>query len=484
MAPDNKPEAADVASLWGDLVRYSRPECDLLNWACGVLSFWSDIQSWLQPQLQGLIKKPVQHDVLLSCRQKGQTAVEEFVCGENGAIIGRDAHSQILLANASVSRKHAQISMRGMSYVVEDLGSAVGTLLNGIRLSEPQRLKTGDQLTIFPFTFDIEIRRRWLPEDRFRFYPVAPNRTNSLACLHARSSAWPVRIDPFEEAAFIAFENSLLEELRGRVPTEAEGDQEGASTDCNSALVQRLVAPVIARLQTRMPFPCVVRLDEQQLTTLPREPEPGFGLGLVMELSGVRGYVRIFVPDTLLERLRAECPALSGIGNSAEMSWAVQICLGSTSVTCRELAGLEITDVILVDPAPILRLPHWDYRGWTGRLESLAPLRLVIKSYEERSVLMSSQDVPADPARAPEQGEGEGSIPKELVDNLPVTVHVVLTEREFKLSELSSLRTGAILELDRSRTDPVSLAANGRILAKGELVEVEGRLGVRILSWV
>ena len=40
------------------------------------------------------------------------------------------------------------------------------------------------------------------------------------------------------------------------------------------------------------------------------------------------------------------------------------------------------------------------------------------------------------------------------------------------------------MELGRSPAEPVDLVVNGRLLAKGELVEIEGALGVKILSLV
>jgi flagellar motor switch/type III secretory pathway protein FliN len=39
------------------------------------------------------------------------------------------------------------------------------------------------------------------------------------------------------------------------------------------------------------------------------------------------------------------------------------------------------------------------------------------------------------------------------------------------------------VELDGGRTDPVRLMVNGKILGEGELVEIEGSLGVKVLRW-
>ena len=66
---------------------------------------------------------------------------------------------------------------------------------------------------------------------------------------------------------------------------------------------------------------------------------------------------------------------------------------------------------------------------------------------------------------------------------LPVRVHIVLSQLEMSLAELNQLRPGSIVELDREKSESVQLAVNGKIAGTGELVEIEGRLGVRISNW-
>ena len=67
--------------------------------------------------------------------------------------------------------------------------------------------------------------------------------------------------------------------------------------------------------------------------------------------------------------------------------------------------------------------------------------------------------------------------------NLPVRVQVVVDEHELTLAQAETLAPGAVLDLNRDPRDPVRLAVNGRVVGTGELVEVEGRLGVKILAW-
>ncbi|MCX7682101.1 MAG: FHA domain-containing protein [Anaerolineae bacterium] len=59
-----------------------------------------------------------------------------------------------------VSRHHCKIHQRGSSYLVEDVGSANGTFLNGQRLTPylPHVLKNGDKLQLGRLTLEVIIR--------------------------------------------------------------------------------------------------------------------------------------------------------------------------------------------------------------------------------------------------------------------------------------------------------------------------------------
>ena len=79
----------------------------------------------------------------------------------------------------------------------------------------------------------------------------------------------------------------------------------------------------------------------------------------------------------------------------------------------------------------------------------------------------------------------ESSVVKDLLDlspDLAVQVTVVLSRREATVRDLLGLRMGQVVELDKSPTDAVDIVAGGKIIGKGELVDVEGKLGIRILK--
>ena len=63
---------------------------------------------------------------------------------------------------------------------------------------------------------------------------------------------------------------------------------------------------------------------------------------------------------------------------------------------------------------------------------------------------------------------------------LPVTLR--FGRVEMQLSDIVGLDSRSIIELDRAVDDPIELLVNGRLIARGEPVVVEGSYGVRILE--
>jgi flagellar motor switch protein FliN/FliY len=81
-----------------------------------------------------------------------------------------------------------------------------------------------------------------------------------------------------------------------------------------------------------------------------------------------------------------------------------------------------------------------------------------------------------------ENGGGEASrgSTKELdaVYDVPVQVSAVLGRAQMQVSQLLKLGRGAVVELDRKVGEAVDIYVNNRLVARGEVVVVEDRLGV------
>lgn len=66
--------------------------------------------------------------------------------------IGRETGLEVVIDNVAVSRHQAEIRLQDAQWVVKDLGSGNGTLLNGRPLGGPEPLKRGDEIAFGKFS--------------------------------------------------------------------------------------------------------------------------------------------------------------------------------------------------------------------------------------------------------------------------------------------------------------------------------------------
>ncbi len=70
----------------------------------------------------------------------------------------------------------------------------------------------------------------------------------------------------------------------------------------------------------------------------------------------------------------------------------------------------------------------------------------------------------------------------DLLLDVPLKVSVELGGTKLRIQELLDLGQGSILELDRMAGEPVDILVNGRAIALGEVVVVNERYAVRVVS--
>ncbi|MCK5165890.1 MAG: flagellar motor switch protein FliN [Rhodospirillaceae bacterium] len=66
----------------------------------------------------------------------------------------------------------------------------------------------------------------------------------------------------------------------------------------------------------------------------------------------------------------------------------------------------------------------------------------------------------------------------EAVYDIPVQVSAVLGKATMQVSQLLKLGRGAVVELDRKVGEAIDIYVNNRLVARGEVVVVEDRLGI------
>ena len=113
--------------------------------------------------------------------QPGQT----FVLDQDSLTLGRDPHNDISISDPQISRQHARIVRRDDQMVIEDVGSTNGTYVNGMRLSGPHTLVSGDVIGlgdvvtltyhgVSPSATEPLVGRATIPLERQPRYETAP----------------------------------------------------------------------------------------------------------------------------------------------------------------------------------------------------------------------------------------------------------------------------------------------------------------------
>ncbi len=87
-----------------------------------------------------------------------------------------------------------------------------------------------------------------------------------------------------------------------------------------------------------------------------------------------------------------------------------------------------------------------------------------------------SDDSWGDPADIPDKPRSVQDL--EAVYDIPVRVSAVLGKSSMQVNELLKLGRGAVVELDRKVGEAIDIYVNDRLVARGEVVVVDDRLGI------
>jgi flagellar motor switch protein FliN/FliY len=95
-------------------------------------------------------------------------------------------------------------------------------------------------------------------------------------------------------------------------------------------------------------------------------------------------------------------------------------------------------------------------------------------------------EVPGMKPQTESMAEGESEVPDvprgaqdlEAVYDIPVQVSAVLGKSTMEVQQLLKLGRGAVVELDRKVGEAIDIYVNNRLVARGEVVVLEDRLGI------
>jgi type III secretion protein Q len=274
-----------------------------------------------------------------------------------------------------------------------------------------------------------------------RARPAAPAPGAAVAVL-------PIELAALPGSALLEVEPALVVRLVGLlagdpVPVAAAG----ALTPLEASALELLVLAAVDGAAG------VAGVAERLAPRLVRAaPPPATPLAVDLEVvaGAVRGRARLLLPPAAVAAL-AGPPAL----DEPLLAFPLFASLrgGQAPLLPEELAALAPGDVVLVDPPPEgrhrLRFPG----GFTAE----GPVADGALTVERTSM-------------------------DERLAEIPVTLEVELARVPLTLADLARLAPGATLPLHLDRRGLVTLRLGERAVARGELVDVDGAVGVRVLS--
>jgi flagellar motor switch protein FliM len=250
--------------------------------------------------------------------------------------------------------------------------------------------------------------------------------------------------------------------------------------------------------------------------------------------GGHTGFVRLFLPESVLavaepaddapvRRARRSHDATEHAGRLSNVKIWLRAEIGAVEISAGDLSQLRERDVVLVDG---LSARPDKGEGGTARLKlgfaraGYVAAEIAIESdryvAKVTGVVLGAGPPPGAPIEGGEEppidgeaaaGEGDahhalGDAPDEstnpgaergnmeegqaegadLLNDVPLQIAVEVGRLPITAEDVVGLKVGHVFDLNRAVGEPLDLSVNGKIVARGELVEIEGNLGIRIVS--
>ena len=182
----------------------------------------------------------------------------------------------------------------------------------------------------------------------------------------------------------------------------------------------------------------------------------------VLRASGIEEVEDADARSTYLEVLGQ---SLSGLASSIGGRLGTEVsCEGGREVPDPPEAGARAEVELTLEGKPLPALQVMLGEGVLRALETASP----------------GQELAVAGAPVPSARPGEPPRTLDLLMEVELPVSVSFGRAELPLKDVLKLTTGSIVELNRSVDEPVELIVNNCVIARGEVVVVEGNYGVRI----
>jgi uncharacterized protein (TIGR02996 family) len=203
------------------------------------------------------------------CRQDDRT--RRHTAERTQIAIGRDAGNDLVLADPTVSDRHCRVTDHAGDWIVEDLGSERGTLVNGARIRAPVLVGEGDRIFVGVFVLEIE-------ELDGRIGPVEEGLLEGIACGDDNSRTvyadWLEQRGDLVRAEFVRLQQAIIDapidtpaQKLGFLTSSKRLRELAASIDVEWRM--RVARPAVEGCQVTFELPCKMDWGTLELTGEP-----------------------------------------------------------------------------------------------------------------------------------------------------------------------------------------------------------------------
>jgi flagellar motor switch protein FliM len=488
------------AFQFSNLEKFSSEELNLLNRAEAYFARTDEIEKILSAVSQVLLVFDIYNseevEISLLVKPAGEIGKPQYFRMKQPSVnLGRTAENHIPLKSPLVSKKHAEIFRRGVDFYLRDLNSNNGTFLNQVKLSSGGEvvLKNDDIIRVEPFEIVVG-----LPADVGK--KPLPIRLESVRVRKELLSGTTIsvffQIQPSGTTAVLCLENTVARWMVQKIITGQKESPLSPWTEIEGGLLEYLAAKILATVNhnlqnSRLVLQSVEHEEDQFQEWFSKNgPFVEVTFATDSEIGKVFGF--LYVPAIIISAPESESIPVPFIDRAPwlkKLRYTFSVNLGISLLSADQIALLETGDIILLDQARVTLvegIPKGKAEIRSERMrrgvietdlecEGQDICRLTVVSlYQEGLKSMTDSEK--------KNEEGQADANEGVLASIEVPILVELARLNYTLEELSAIKQGQVIEIKKPQPEVVDLSVDGKIIASGKLVDIDGKLGVRILK--